>query len=68
MLEHHDITKLYKTQWMAYYKSGLMSPTVVYGESEAEAMKNALAEYRKGKTLVDRWPMEKVVKKVKYIG
>lgn len=68
MLEHVDNTRTYKTQWKAYYKPGLMSPRIVYGESEAEARINALAEYRKNKTMVDIWPIEKVVDHVDWIG
>lgn len=68
MIEHHDLTKIYKTQWRAYYKTGLGGPTIVYGESEREAMANALAEYRKSRTLVGMWPMEKVVERVELIG
>lgn len=68
MLEHIDVLRVYKTQWKAYYKPGLSSPKIVYGESEAEARVNALAEYRKNKTLVDLWPINKVVDHVDWIG
>ena len=68
MLNHVNTKRLYKTQWRAYYKTGLGSPKIVYGESEAEALNNALAEYRKNKTLVDPWPLDKVVDHVDYIG
>lgn len=64
MIEHADTSKLYKTQWMAYFKPGLGSPTIVYSETEREALANALAHYRKGMALVDKWPLEKVVDRV----
>ena len=41
MLNHINTTRLYKTQWKAYYKPGLGSPKIVQGESEAEAKNNA---------------------------
>ena len=59
---------IYKHQWRAFYKPGLGSPTFVYGESEGEAMKNALAEYRKGCTMVDMKPIEQVVDHVEFIA
>jgi len=68
MIEHHDLTKIYNTQWRAYYKTGLGKPKIVYGESEHEAKANALAEYRKNRTLLDTWPMDRVVEKVELIG
>lgn len=66
--ERIDPASLYKTQWKAYFKRGLGSPTIVYGESMEEAMKNALAYYRKNSALLSEWPMDKVVEKVEYIG
>ena len=68
MIEHHDLTKIYNTQWRAYYKPGLGKPIIVYGESEHEAKVNALAEYRKRQIVLDRWPMDKIVEKVELIG
>jgi len=67
-MNHVNTKKLYKTQWRAYYKTGLGSPKIVYGESETEALSNALAEYRKNKTMVDLWPLNMVVDYVECIG
>lgn len=67
-MNHINLKRLYKTQWRAHYKPGLGSPKIVYGESETEALNNALAEYRRNKTLVDLWPLDKVVDRVDYIG
>lgn len=63
-----DSSRLYKTQWQAYFKRGLGKPVVVYGEDERTAKANALAYYRKNKTLVDYTPMEKIVDHVELIG
>lgn len=63
-----DLSRLYKTQWRAYFKRGLGKPVVVYGEDERTAKANALAYYRKNKTLVDYTPMEKIVDHVERIG
>lgn len=63
-----DAGKLYKTQWMAYYKHGLSNQRVVYGESEDEAVRMALAEYRRNCTAVDWQPAEAVVDHVDFIG
>ena len=68
MLEHIDTSKIYKTQWRAFYKNGIHPAKIVHGESEAEARANALAEYRKSKTMVDLWPIDKVVDYVEWIG
>lgn len=68
MLNNVDASRNYKTQWMAYFKSGLASPTIVYGESKEEAKRNALAYWRKNRTPVDFWPKEKIVDYVTYIG
>ena len=68
MLNHVDTTKTYKTQWKAYFKPGLGSPTIVYGESEAEAKNNALAYYRYHQAAIDKWPIDRVVHKVEFIG
>ena len=61
------MSRLYETKWTAYYKNGVMGPTVVYGEDVEEAMKNALAEYRKNCTMVDFWPIERVVDRVELV-
>jgi len=61
---HINYTKMFGTRWRAYYKHGLMNQTVVYGESEEEAKKNALAEYRKNSMLLDNWTADMVVDKV----
>ena len=53
--------------WKAYYKKGLCSPTDVYGGSEAEARKNALAYYRKRACLVDKWTIDDVVERVELL-
>ena len=63
-----DLSRLYKTRWQAYFKRGLSKPVVVYGEDERTAKANALAYYRKNKTLVDYTPMEKIVDHVELIG
>ena len=63
-----DLMALYKTQWRAYFKRGLGEPTIVYGEDEMTAKANALAYYRKNKTLVDCTPMDKIVDHVELIG
>ena len=64
----NDLTKLYKTQWRAFYKKGLGSPRTVYGESEDEALRNALADFRRTHGPIDTWPREKVVDHVEFIG
>ena len=63
-----NLTKMYKTQWRAYFKYGLGEPVIVYGEDERTAKANALAYYRKNKTLVDELPMDKIVDRVEFIG
>ena len=63
-----DLMTLYKTQWRAYFKRGLGEPTIVYGEDERTAKANALAYYRKNKTLVDYTPMGKIVDHVELSG
>lgn len=63
-----DVSKLYKTQWKAYYKHGLRGPKIVYGESEDEAVRMALAEYRRNCTTIDWQPIKDVVDKVEFIG
>ena len=60
--------RLYKTQWRAHYKKGLGSPRIVYGESEEEALRNALAEFRRTHGPIDNWPLNKVVDSVEFIG
>ena len=63
-----NLTKIYKTQWQAYFKRGLGKPVIVYGEDERTAKANALAHYRKNKALLDYTPMEKIVDHVELIG
>lgn len=57
-------TSIYETRWRAYYKNGLHNVSIVYGRDMAEAMKNALAEYRKSTTMVSFLPLDKVVERV----
>ena len=59
---------LYKTQWRAFYKPGLGSPTIVYGESVDEATKNALALFRKNNGILENWPADRIVDHVDFIG
>ena len=59
---------VYKTQWLATFRRGLGKPTIVYGESEDEAKRNALAYYRKNMTMVDMKPIDSVVERVEIIG
>ena len=63
-----DYLHLYKTQWRAIFKNNVCSPTIVYGESEDEAKRNALAHYRKNKTMVNFWGVDDIVSHVEYIG
>jgi len=63
-----DPASLYKSQWKAYYKHGLMNPTIVYGETEREAKQRALAEYRRNSTMMDDFPINMVVACVEYLG
>lgn len=58
----------YKTQWLATFKNNLHKQTIVYGESEKEAMNNALAFHRKNYGMVDTRGMNDIVASVKYIG
>lgn len=67
MKKRIDRNTLYKTQWIAYYKNSMLGPRIVYGESADEAKINALAEYRKAKTMVDKWPLDKVVARVEIV-
>lgn len=59
---------VYKTQWLATFRRGLGKLTIVYGESEDEAKRNALAYYRKNMTMVDMKPIDSVVERVEIIG
>ena len=63
-----DTSTLYKTPWRAYYKPGLGSPKIVYGETEDIARRNALAEYRFHAGAVDLSPMNKIVDRVERIA
>ena len=66
-LKANSLSNPWKTMWKAYYKKGLCSPTDVYGGSEAEARKNALAYYRKRACLVDKWTIDDVVERVELL-
>ncbi len=59
---------IYKTSWKAYFKSGLGSPAIVYGNTIEEAQKNALAYYRKNCTLLSKMPISKIVDHVELVG
>jgi hypothetical protein len=63
-----NTSTLYKTAWRAYYKPGLSSPKIVYGETEDIARRNALAEYRFHAGAVDLSPMDKIVDRVEPIA
>lgn len=58
---------MFKTQWKAVFKNG-DGEAIVYGESEDEAMRNALAAYRKKKGALDYRNAGEVVKRVEFIG
>lgn len=65
--EHPE--KIFAHRWHAFYKNGVMnSPTVVYGDTEMDAMKAALAEYRRNVSGVSLAPMDKVVSSVKPVA
>lgn len=68
VVESKDPAHLYKTQWRAYYKRGLGGPTIVYGETQEDALKAALAEYRRNSGLLENWPLNRIVDHVEYIG
>ena len=65
---NENASSVYKTAWKAYYKNGLANSTIVYGETIEEAMNNALAEYRKGATMVDFKTVNQVVDRVELIS
>ena len=67
-LEAKPECTLYKTQWRAFYKTGLGSPAIVYGESIDDAMKNALALFRKNNGILENWPVDHIVDHVDFIG
>lgn len=62
------VQKLYQTQWRAYFKRGLGQPAVVYGETEEEALRNALVYFRKDNSNLEMWPGERIVDHVEFIG
>ena len=65
----NDTSMLYKTQWKAFFKTGLGSPIIVHGESEDEAKRNALAQFRKSRcSSIWNWPADRVVDRVELIG
>ena len=58
--EHPE--RLFKHRWNAYYKNGRMNnPTIVYGETEKDALYAALAEYRRNLSFMSFTPLEEVV-------
>ena len=61
------MSNVYSVKWTAYYKNGVLGPTTVYGKDVEEAMKNALAEYRKSNTMVDFWPVDRIVDRVELV-
>lgn len=64
--EHPE--KIFAHRWHAFYKNGIMnSPTIVYGDTEMDAMNAALAEYRRNVTGMSFATMDKVVSYVKPI-
>lgn len=67
-MEEKDISIIYKTQWRAYFKKGLGNPEIVYGESENEAKRNALAFFRKNNDSLWNWPIDSIVDHVELIG
>ena len=61
--------KIFTHRWHAFYKNGLMNnPTVVYGDTEMDAMKAAFAEYRRNVSGMSLATMDKVVSSVKPIA
>ena len=64
----NNINTIYKTQWRAYFKRGLSSPEIVYGESEDEAKCNALAYIRNINRSIWNWTIDDVVQRVDIIG
>ena len=68
MTDDKTLEKLYKTQWRAYFKPGLGQPTIVYGENEETALRNALAYIRKVNDSLAFWPRARVVDHVECSG
>ena len=68
MKDAAKVQKLYQTQWRVYFKRGLGQPSVVYGETEEEALRNALAFFRKDNSNLEMWPREQIVDHVEFIG
>ena len=68
MADDKTLAKLYSTRWRAYFKRGLGQPTIVYGENEEIALRNALAYIRKINDSLALWPRERVVDHVECIG
>lgn len=62
-----SIEMLYKTKWKAVFKNG-DGDAIVYGESEDEARRDALAAYRKQKGAMDFRGIDEVVKSIEFIG
>lgn len=63
-----SIAEMYKTQWRAYFKRGLGSPTIVYGRTLEEARGNAFAYFRKNNGNLEHWPIDRIVEKVELVG
>ena len=62
------VKAIYNTPWRAFFKNGIIGTSIVYGESEDEAMRNALALARKNNGSIDFWPIDKVVDHVEIVG
>ncbi len=60
-------TQTYSHRWKAFYKNGVCNTSIIYGKDMDEAMKNALAEYRRHNTMVDFWPIERIVDHVELV-
>lgn len=65
---NEHVADLYKHQWRAFYKNGLHNTSIVYGETEADAIKNALAEYKRNATGMSMMDISKVVDRVEFIS
>lgn len=63
-----NTSKIYATQWRAFYKHGLLNTSIVHGETEDEAKRDALALFRKNMTEVSFFPVGMVVDRVERIG
>lgn len=68
MKDAAKVQELYQTQWRAHFKRGYGQPAIVYGESQEEAMRNALAYFRKNDGMLDFRPIGLVVDYVEPIN